>query len=52
MAKWIVDVATNILNSYEVEADSAEEARERYADVGLVIHSEAVGPQVQDVHLA
>ena len=53
MAKYLVDVSSTTVNTYEVDGvDSPEEAGERYADTGIIIHSETVGPTVQVVNLA
>lgn len=45
--KFLVDVSFTTTNTYEVEAESAEEARERYPEVGVPVHSESSGAVVE-----
>lgn len=52
MAKYLVDVVSNTVNTYEVEADTPAEATSRYADIGIIVHSESTGPLIQDVNQA
>ena len=47
--KFLVDVSFTNTNTYEVEAETAEDARERYSEVGVPIHSESTGPVVEAV---
>ncbi|WNY15187.1 hypothetical protein SEA_MACGULLY_83 [Rhodococcus phage MacGully] len=46
MPRFIVDVQTVNTQSFQITADSEEEARERYADAGMVVHSESTSPEV------
>ena len=46
MTKYLVDVSVTTTTTYEVEADTIEEAEQRYPDQGLPIHSEASKPTV------
>lgn len=47
--KFHVDVSFTTTNTYEVEAETAEEARQRYPEVGVPMHSEASGAVVEVV---
>ncbi|WNM69975.1 hypothetical protein SEA_GUYFAGIERI_72 [Rhodococcus phage GuyFagieri] len=46
MPYYLVDVESVAVNTYRVQADSEEEAKERFSD-GLVVHSEATSPIVR-----
>ena len=48
---YLIDVASTTVNTYLVTANSPEEAQDRYSD-GIVVNSEATGPQIQGVSLA
>lgn len=50
MTKYLVDVSVTTTTTYEVEADTIEEAKQRYPDQGLPVHSEASKPAVEVLH--
>ena len=45
--KFLVDVSFTTTTTYEVEAATAEEAKSRYPEVGVPVHSEASGAVIE-----
>lgn len=50
MGVYYVDVESTSRSTYQVEADTPEEAESRYSD-GIVVHSEGSTPAVVNVAL-